>query len=281
MPTSPFIFEADAANFSDLLQRSREVPVLVDFWASWCAPCQMLMPVLAKLAEEYQGKFLLVKVNTDEQPEIAQAFGVRSLPTLMLFKDGQPVDSLLGAQPESTLRQMLDRYIEKPSDRLREEARKARERGALAEARKLIEEALALAPNAIELKLDLARILFEEGDYAAMDALLRSLPPSPEVKALQGMLAFARIAEQAPPRQKLEAEVRAHPENSEARYQLGARMALEGDFEGALENFLELLKRDPAYRDRAKEAMLAIFERLSGQGELVNRYRMRMFTALH
>ncbi len=281
MTASPYIIEADVSNFTELLERSKEVPVLVDFWAAWCAPCQMLMPVLAKLAEAYQGKFLLVKVNTDEQPEIAQAFGVRSLPTLMLFKDGRPVDSMLGAQPESAVRQMLDRFIEKPADRLREAALKAKERGDAEGARRLLEEAVALSPGDAELQLELARLLFEMGDIAALEDRLKALPPSPEAQALEGLLALARIAEQAPPRPRLEAELAAHPANSEARYQLGARLALEGDMEGALEAFLELLKRDPAFRDKAREAMLAVFQLLGGQGELVNRYRTRMFTALH
>jgi len=114
---SPFISEADDSTFQSLvLDRSIDVPVLVDFWAEWCAPCKMLMPILAQLACEYEGKFQLVKVNTDKQQPLAVQYGVRSLPTLKLFRNGDIVDEIIGVQPEPAIRAIIDRYIVRESD---------------------------------------------------------------------------------------------------------------------------------------------------------------------
>ena len=109
MADSPFIYDIDESNYEQIVLRgSQQVPVLVDFWASWCQPCLMLMPLLAKLVDEYQGRFVLVKINTEEQQAIAAQFGIRSIPTLMLFKDGAVQAQMMGAMPKSQLDEFLD-----------------------------------------------------------------------------------------------------------------------------------------------------------------------------
>ena len=119
----PLITDVDYESFETLVTaRSQQLPVLVDYWADWCGPCQMQMPVLKKLVEDYAGGFALAKVNTDEQRELAQAHNIRSLPTMHLYKDGELVEEVLGAQTESTLRLLLDRYVERASDKLRDRA---------------------------------------------------------------------------------------------------------------------------------------------------------------
>jgi putative thioredoxin len=111
MADSSFIVEVTKENFQQVMDASAEVPILLDFWASWCQPCQVLMPVLAKLAEDYQGKFLLGKLNTEEEQELAAQFGIRSIPTVKLFMNGEVVDEFMGALPEQNVRQFLDKHI--------------------------------------------------------------------------------------------------------------------------------------------------------------------------
>jgi putative thioredoxin len=268
-----------------VVQESHRVPVLVDFWAAWCAPCQMLMPVLAKLAGDYQGKFLLVKVNTDEEQELARAYGIRSLPTVMLFKGGRPVDQFLGVQPEHAIRQMLDRHIPRESDVLRSAALDALRRGDAMEARKLLERALESQPDNPAVAADLARLLIAEERYDEAQALLQKLPrevrDDTQVAAAAALLSFARTAQGAPAAVDLEWELRRTPDDPQLRYQLSARKMLVGDYEGALDLLMDLLERAPAIRDQAREAMLAAFNVMGGKGDLVNRYRIKLFNALH
>jgi putative thioredoxin len=146
MANSPFIIEVTRENYEQVMQASFETPVLMDFWASWCQPCQVLMPVLARLAEEYEGKFLLAKLNTEENQEIAAQFGIRSIPTVKLFRDGQPVDEFMGALPEQAVRDFLDKHIPDEEKAAEEKARKMQ----------FFETQLANAPDASELEVKVA-----------------------------------------------------------------------------------------------------------------------------
>ena len=115
MNASAHIVDIDEGNAQQwLIEESQQRPVVVDFWADWCAPCKQLMPLLEKLANEYAGAFLLAKVNADEQQMLASQLGVRNLPTVMVIKDGQPVDGFSGAQPESVIRELLEKYLPSP-----------------------------------------------------------------------------------------------------------------------------------------------------------------------
>jgi putative thioredoxin len=286
MADSPYIREARHDQFENLVvQESDRVPVLVDFWAGWCAPCKMLMPILARLADDYRGKFLLVKVNTDEEQELARRYGIRSLPTVMLFKGGQPVDQFMGVQPEHAIRQFLDRHIPREAEKLRMAARDALDRGEVGKARSLLQRALAAEPENTALAADLARLFIAEERYDDADALLQQLPreagDNPEVKSAAALLTFARAAQAAPDTARLEAGLRHSPKDPQLRYQLSARKLLAGDYEGALDLLLELLRLDPLAREQAREAMLAAFTVMGDRADVVNRYRVKMFNALH
>ena len=288
MAASPYIVDpVTEANFGEaVIERSREVPVLVDFWAEWCGPCRMLMPVLSRLAEEYGGRFVLAKVNTDSEQGLAMRYGIRGIPALKLFRNGEVVEELVGVQPESTIRAMIDRYIERPADRAREEARAAVRAGAPETAVALLRKALEEEPDYAPLRLDLAAALAAAGRFDEAEETFAALPrevrESPEGKALAARLLFARAATEAPPRERLEEALREGRAGSDELYALAARRVVAGEHEGALELLLELLRRDPGYRDgAARRAVLAVFDLLGGEGDLVQRYRKRLFALLH
>jgi len=271
---------------AQVIERSNSVPVLVDYWAAWCGPCQMQMPVLKKLVEDYAGKFILAKVNTDEQRELAQAHGIRSLPTMRLYKDGEMVEEILAAQSESTLRIVLDRYIERESDVIRARAMQAWHQGEHDEALSLLHEAHLAEPDNHQLTLAYAELQMRRGQLDEAAALIAALPrdvrDEQEAMRLSALLEFSMVAKQAAPVTALESAVASNPDDLEARYQLAANYVLNQQMEPALAAFLELFQRDRSFRDDAgRKGMLAVFDLLENQGDLVNDYRRRLFTLMH
>jgi len=287
MSTSSYVIDVTQDTFADVvLEGSREAPVLVDFWAAWCAPCKALMPLLAKLADEYQGKFLLAKVNTDEQQQLAQEHGIRSLPTVRMYKDGKVLDEFLGAQPESAIRALIERHIEHESDRVHAAAMTAYQKGDVEHALALFDKAREMDPQNYAISLDLADLLLEQGDDARAEKILNELPMEahgePKIDALRARLEFMRATRDAPDAATLEESVAVDSTDSEARYQLAARRVLNGDYEGALEQLLEILRHDRGFRDdAARKGLVSIFNLLGNEGELVQRYRTLMARALH
>ncbi|WP_295402770.1 thioredoxin [uncultured Thiocystis sp.] len=287
MTQSPFVVTVTAQNFqSVVLDGSFERPVLVDFWADWCAPCRMLMPMLAKLAADYGGRFILAKVNTEEEQALAAQFGIRSLPTVQLFKSGRAVDQFMGALPESQVREFLDRHIPRESDGWLTQAQNLLADGDLDGAQALIGKARVENPTNARLPLAEVQLTAAQGEFAKAQAALDGLPielaNEPEVIALRGQLRFARALDGAPPEAELATRIATDPKDSEARYQLAAHQVLRGDFSSALEHLLELMKRDRAFEDDAgRKGMLAVFDLLGGGDELVARYRAKMMNALY
>ena len=287
MGTENYIFDVTTETFEQyVINNSLHVPVLVDFWAPWCGPCKSLMPILTKLAEEYDGQFLLAKVNIDEQQELALQFGVRSVPTVKLFRHGQGVDEFSGALPESQLRAFIDQHVEKESDRrlpaIMAQFNAGEQEAALLQLREL----RALEPANRQLVETELEMLLAMKQFSEAQTLLQSLPAEvqlePSMQALHSTLQLQLAASEAPDSDELQRRLEQNPNDSEARYQLGVQLTTAGEYEAALQTFLELLRRDRNYGDEAaRKGMLMVFDQLGADDELVSRYRRQMFTVLH
>ena len=271
---------------AQVVEQSQRVPVLVDYWADWCGPCQMQMPVLQKLVEELDGKFVLAKVNTDEQRELAREHGIRSLPTMRLFRHGEMAEEILGAQTESTLRILLDRYIERESDKIRTSAIEIFQEGRQEEALEMLRSARQAEPENHQLTLDYAGLCLQAGRLGETERLLTELPrdvrDATEAIQLRALLDFSSAALDAPPLEELEHSVSANTDDMTLRYQLGAVYVLNDRMEAALDAFMFILEHDRKFRDDiGRRSLLAVFELIGNEGELVQRYRRRMFASLH
>jgi putative thioredoxin len=287
MSETDSIVDVTAEDFEqEVVEASRQRPVLVDFWASWCGPCQSLMPVLERLAEEYTGAFRLARVNTDEQQQLAADWGVRGLPTVKVFRHGEVVEEFTGAQPESAIRPLIDNHLPRESDATVEKVEAEREAGRPEEALALLRPAAEAEPENTRLQLLLAELLVDTGRADEAEALLDGLPVNlasdPRVESLRARGTLARIAAEGPADDELDRRLEADGDDLEARYHRAARRALEGDHETALADFLHVLQSDRGFaEDGGRRGLLAVFELLGNSGELVNRYRGRMFAALH
>ena len=285
MADSPYIVEVTRENYAQVMEASFQVPVLVDFWASWCQPCQVLMPILAKLADEYEGKFLLGKLNTEEQQEIAAQFGIRSIPTVKLFRNGQPVDEFMGALPERAVREFLDRHVARDSDMQVAEAHEQLLAGNADAAITLLNEAREADPDNPRIAMVLAGAQAAAGDVNAAEATLDSLPVSeqgnPEVTMLRGHLFFAGQVAGTSAAAELESRLAADPDETEALYQLALRKVIDQDYDNAVELLLDLMRKDRSFgEDAGRQTLLKIFE-LLGNDPRVSQYRRRMASLLY
>lgn len=287
MSSQSYIFDTSAENFEQyVLSNSAHVPVLVDFWAPWCGPCKTLMPLLTKLAGEYNGLFLLAKANIDEQQELAMQFGVRSVPTVKLFRHGEVVDEFMGALPESQLRSFIDKHVERESQRRLPEIMAQFAEGEQDEALQQLRELREQEPGNLRLLESEAEMLMAMERLDDADSLLQSQPADiqmePGILALKSALQLKQAAGGAPAAAELQQRLTDKPGDSEARYQLAIQQLADGDYDTALENLLELLRRDRGYGDdAARKTLLMAFEQLGPDDERVSLYRRRMFTLLH
>ena len=280
------MIEINESNFeTEVLVRSHEMPVLVDFWADWCAPCKSLMPVLDKLYTDYQGQLQIVKINTDEQRSLAEVNGIRSLPTLRLYRDGEVVEEVMGAQPESVLRELIDPHLLRASNGILQDVQALASGGQTEAAIKLLEQGVQDDPGNPNLPMALARLCMADGQLERAAELLESLPrdqrDSEDGKNLKLLLEFARVAADADDPETLSATLRDNPGNAPAWHQLGAQQIVNGDYSAALESFMELLKCDRTYGDNAaQKGLIVLFGLLGENDERVGRYRRQMANLL-
>ena len=281
MTDSPYIFDVTQVDLEEkVLQASMQQPVLVDFWAPWCGPCKQLTPIIEKVVAAQKGKVLLAKINTDEQPQLAGAFGVKSLPTVMLIRNGQPIDGFMGVQPESTINAWLAPHLEgiEAAEELGiEEVTEALSpQESLAAAR----DAISAEPEKAELRLDLIQALLAVGDSAEaereLDALPANLATHDSAVRARSQLEFAKALKDAPGEAALLQRLSTKADDHLARYQLGARKLISGDAEAALEAFIEIMRRDRGYEnDLGRKSLIAAFA-LIDDADLISRTRKRM-----
>ncbi len=276
-----FAVDVNEANFTQMVvENSMQVPVLVDFWAPWCQPCQSLMPMLAALAEEYQGGFLLAKVNTEEQQALAAHFGIRSIPSLKLFFQGQMVEEIEGVQPESAFRQLLDKYVVRESDGALAQAQEYLAAGDSDAAYATLMAAQQQDPSNQQVLAAVGDMAVDRGEIETAETVAKLLEGEAG-EALTAKLAVIKQLSDAPAEADLLQRLEADPNDSEAIHLLAVRHIAEGKVEQGMEALLQLMKRDPSYGDdAARKAMLEAFQAL-GSNPLVGRYRRAMFAQLH
>lgn len=282
---NPHVFDASLPTFEqDVLLRSKDVPVLVDFWATWCGPCKSLGPVLEKLAAEFNGGFLLAKVDVDKEQQLAGYFQIKSVPTVMLVKDGQIVDGFPGALPEGQLRQFLGHHGVLPREA--EAPVEDAEPAPLDPHEEVVRlrAATQAEPDKEELKLDLALALLRTGAVAEAEGLLDKLPANlaQDDRALRGRarLGFAALLKDAPPADVLQKAIAANPGDLRARHLLGAMDIVEGRSQDGLEQFLEMLRIDRDFEQGLPRKALIDAFRVVEDEDLVGTYRRKMASLL-
>ena len=287
-PARPHVFDATTATFeAEVLQKSLQTPVLVDFWAEWCGPCKALGPILEKLAAEFNGAFELAKVDTEAEPQIASAFQIRSIPTVFLVKDGQILDGFQGALPEGQVREFLTHHGIAPAEAAAGDETAPEQPAPPADPHAEVlrlRQAIEAEPGKDELKLDLALALLQTGAAAEagqlIDALPANLATDDRTVRARARLGFAAVLEDAPPPQVLEAAIASNPDDLKARHLLGVHHIVAGDSEAGFEQFLEMLRRNRDFEDSLPRKALIDAFRVVEDEDLVGHYRRRMSSLL-
>jgi len=282
--------DGDTASFGeDVIQASMEVPVIVDFWAPWCGPCKQLGPAIEKVVTAAAGAVKLVKINVDENQQLATQLRVQSIPAVFAFKNGQPVDGFVGALPESQIKAFVERLAGEIGPSAVEEAtvhaRALLEEGDLATAAGLFGEALKAEPGNPDAAAGLAKCYTANGDLERARQTLSVVPPEhlnhPEVRSVEAALTLAENSGDAGDIQELRAKVDADPTDHQARFELSESLMVAGQREEAVNELLEIMRRDRNWNEEAaRKQLITLFEAFGPTDELTLSGRRQLSSLL-
>lgn len=273
----------------DVLEASRSAIVLVDFWAAWCGPCKQLTPVLEKVVKSYGGKVRLVKINTDEHPGIAGQLRIQSLPTVYAFGDGRPLDGFMGVQPESAIREFIDRLIGPDEgaelQNIVEAAEAALEEGDLQSAAEAFATVLQEDQQNVQAIAGLAKCYMKSGDTERAEQTLSLVAPekanSAAILGVKAALELAKAASKGGSYADLEKRLAANPADHEARLDLAIALAARGAKEEALDHLLELVRRDRNWNDQVgRKQLVQLFDAWGPKDPLTLDGRRRLSSIL-
>lgn len=281
---SQWVIDTTTEKFeADVIERSADCPVVVDFWAPWCGPCQQLGPILEKLAVEYDGKFLLAKVDIDQNQEIAAACRVESIPYVLAFSEKQAVNQFVGLLPEPELREWLATILPSEADELVKQGQELEQTDAAA-ATDMFRKALEIAPQDDRIKIHLARSLAAQSLNEEAHAMIAELAQrgflEPEAEAIKAQIELREAAAEAGGVTEARKAAEAAPDDLPAQLLLADALAVSGQHEEALGICLALIERDKGgIGNEAKETMVKIFEMPGTPPHLVSEYRRKLATA--
>ncbi len=296
MSDSPYIIDVTMETAQALLiDASQQQPVLVDFWADWCGPCQNLIPILEKLAIEYQGKFILAKVNSDEQQSLAQEFGVRSLPTVKLLHQGQIVGEFMGAQTEEFVRNFLNEHVDSADlaqeDSPVEESNHLKalqfiQQGDDDKALELLFDIYKNEPDNHDAKLDMAELLLRcnrlDECVNVIDSLDATLKEESRVKVILSNIELMKRVADLPDMDSVQQQLKDNPNDKDALFGFANHLIIAKHYQTAMEALIRILMMDSSYKDNiAKTTLMEIFNMLDNEGDLVITYRRKLASALN
>ena len=288
------IIEVITENFmSDVIERSKEIPVIVDFWAPWCEPCKQLTPVIEKIVKEKNGNVILAKMNIDESPEVAQQLKIQSIPAVMAFNDGQPVDGFIGVQPEKNIAEFINKISSlKNSSSIEENiiaGKKYIDDGDIETAALVFSEILKIEPENISAKSMLARCLLRSDQIDEAEDIINNLPANSENNqdfvSVRSEVEVLKNAKNNPISNEQEDELRRdidkNPKNHQIRLDLAKILLAKGENENAINELLKIIEFDPKWSDgKARKQLIEIFNILGNEDILVIEGRKKLSSML-